>query len=354
MSENKNAFSYDPFDGDNTFEVSNEPVTPPTPADKTNAAAGVAPKRGRGRPPKNPKPITDNSAELFVAPTTPQPKHTPAATETTSKDPISLLLNYSGSKVLTITPTFAKHVLNNCNKLNRKINKRWVRFLADSMSKGEWQLNGEPIIFSKDYRLIDGQHRLQAIVMANKPIDVYVTTDIDHKTFVSIDTGHSRSGSHVLTIADHKVKHSFDVSATLNKLCRYNANNFDFDGAHVISNRQLVSLLDKHKNVTASVEFARKFPRGYSKSTIAFCHYILSSLDNELANTLFEQLTHPTPTIPLIAALRKGTIKEGKTKSRIKQTVVIGSIFKTWNAMRNNDVNSSAIISATEEFPIPV
>jgi len=350
MSDNKTNFSYDPLDGDNSFEVSKNPVTPST--DTTEV--GTQPKRGRGRPPKNPKAATENTTELFKAPIVPHATHIPAATENTtgSKDPISLLLNYSGSKVLTVTPIFAKHVLSNCNQLNRKINKRWVKFLADSITRGEWQLNGESIIFSKDYRLIDGQHRLQAVVMANKPIDIYVTTDIDHKTFVSVDTGHSRSGSHVLTI-NNKVKHSFDVSATLNKLSRYNSKNFDFDGAHVISNRQLVSLLEKHKDVGNSVEFARKYPKGYSKSTIAFCHYILSSIDNELATKLFEQLTHSTPSIPLIAALRKGTIKEGKAKSRIKQTVVIGSIFKTWNAMRNNDVNASAIISATEDFPIP-
>lgn len=313
---------------------------------------------------------TANAEELFVqdsktvaatataATPVKRPRGRPKATVTKATpkegdmEPIKILLNYSGSRVITITPAIATHILKYCNTLNRKINKRWINFLADAIKKGEWQLNGEPIIFSKELRLIDGQHRLHAIVLANKDVDTYVTTDVAEENFVSIDTGHARSGSHVLGIGG-KVKNSFDVSATLNKISRYKNKNYDFDGAHVVSNRQLVSLLEKYKDVSKSVEFARKFVKGYSKSSIAFCHYILHKINPELCEILFTQLASSNPTIPLVAALRKGTIKEGRSKTRIKQTVVIGSIFKTWNAMRDNDANASAMITATEEFPIP-
>ncbi|MCK5665684.1 MAG: hypothetical protein KAI17_19485 [Thiotrichaceae bacterium] len=329
---------YDPLDGD--FFPSSADTKPITPAKQTvnetelfcKSEPVSIPAKKRGRPAK---------AKLAEDTTKPQ-----------DLQPIKMLLNYAGSRVVTITPSIAEHMLTYCNTLNRKLNKRRVTFLAKAIKKGEWQLNGEAIIFSKDYRLIDGQHRLQAVVAAGKEIESYVTTDIPDEHFVSIDTGHARSGSHVLGIGG-KVKNSFDVSATLNKLSRYTNKNFDFDGAHVISNRQLISLLEKYNDVTSSVAFARKFVKGYSKSSIAFCHHCLNKINKELCAKLFEQLASATPTIPLVAALRQGTIKEGRSKARIKQTVVIGSIFKTWNAMRTNDANSEAMITATEEFPIP-
>ena len=338
MTAKNKTFDYDPLEGD----VSNFQKTE-TATTQTEPAVPVAPtvKRGRGRPPKYPKTVETATAT-----------ETDTVTDMTTKDPVKLLLNFLGSQVVTITPSFAKHVLTHCNKLNRRLNKKWIKFLAEAIKRGEWQLNGEPLIFSTEYDLIDGQHRLHAIVAANKELDTYVTTNIDPKTFVSVDSGHSRSGSHVLAI-NSKIKHSFDVSAALNKLNRYNNKNYDFDGASVISNRQLVTLLHKHKHITNSVEMARKFPKGYSKSTIAFCHYVLDAIDHDLTTKFFEQLAMTTPTIPLIAALRKGTVKEGRSKSRIKQTVVIGSIFKTWNAMRTNDANATPVMSATEEFPIP-
>ena len=343
MSNNKVVpGDYDPLDGD-FFPSSAETKPIKAPKKKANetetelfttpvSEQAPAPAKKRGRPSK---------AATTKTTQTPQ-----------DLEPIRMLLNYTGSKVITITPSIAEHMLTHCNTLNRKLNKRWVVFLSKAIKKGEWQLNGEAIIFSKDLRLIDGQHRLQAVVAAGKEIESYVTTDVPDEHFISIDTGHARSGSHVLGIGG-KVKNSFDVSATLNKLSRFANKNYDFDGAHVISNRQLVSLLDKYKNVSESVSFARKFVKGYSKSSIAFCHYCLHKIDKELCQKFFEQLANPTPTIPLIAALRKGTIKEGRSKARIKQTVVIGSIFKTWNAMRTNNANSDAMITATEEFPIP-
>lgn len=332
---------HDPLGGE---ELLMSPVTPPISEAPTTTATEVAVPEKRRRPGRPRKDATTTK--------TPQANKVTSEKKKLASNPLDLLLNYEGSKVLIITPTLAEHVLEHCNTLNRKINKRWVTFLAESIKNGEWQLNGEPIIFSKTQKLIDGQHRLLAIVEADREVETYVTTNVEDKNFVSVDTGHSRSGSHVLTISSH-VKNSFNVSATLNKLHRYTHKNYDFDGAHIISNRQLVKLLEKNKDVLDSVEFARKYPKGYGKSTIAFCHYVLSKLDKVMTDTLFTQLAMEAPTVPLVASLRKGTVKTGRSRSRIKQTVIIGSIFKTWNALRENDANASAIVTATEEFPVP-
>ena len=65
------------------------------------------------------------------------------------------------AKVETITPDIAKTMLGE-NVNNRRISHDNVNMFAREMRNGEWRFNGEAIKFSKDGRLLDGQHRLLA------------------------------------------------------------------------------------------------------------------------------------------------------------------------------------------------
>lgn len=267
-------------------------------------------------------------------------------------NPLEVFLNFTGSKLVVITPNIAQYVLENCNTLNRPLNKKRVAVIASAIKSGEWQVNGETIIFSKTKRLLDGQYRLSAIVAAQKEIETYVTTDVDEDAFETIDTGKTRTGSHVLSIK--RTKNSFSTAATLNKINRFNTKNYDFDGAGVLTNRNLVHLSTQHPDVARSVERFVKYPRGVSKSTLAFCHYILNKIDATASEVLFAHLAEEAPTVPIIAVLKKHIMKgkSGRTH-RLKQTAVIGSIFKTWNAMRTNTQTDDVSVHVAEEFPIP-
>src|SRR4051812_39659069 len=62
-----------------------------------------------------------------------------------------------------------------------------------AMERGDWVLNGETIKFNDKGNLIDGQHRLQACVLAGKPFQTYVVRGIaDDRAFATIDTGKLR------------------------------------------------------------------------------------------------------------------------------------------------------------------
>ena len=71
----------------------------------------------------------------------------------------------------TITPPMAALLLGN-NGANRKLNKRHVDFLSDQIKSGKWQKIGQTIVIAKDGTLMDGQHRLTAIVACPKVIEV--------------------------------------------------------------------------------------------------------------------------------------------------------------------------------------
>lgn len=104
-------------------------------------------------------------------------------------------------KVETITPEIAKVYLEH-NTNNRKENKGHVAFLAKQMSAGEWQMNGEAIVFDKDGNLSNGQHRLKACILANVPFTTAVVRGVEPKAFSTFDSGYKRSSSQVFQIAD--------------------------------------------------------------------------------------------------------------------------------------------------------
>jgi hypothetical protein len=107
------------------------------------------------------------------------------------------------SEVITITPGIAKEwLLLNCN--NRPINSGTVTQYAKDMLSGNWQLNGETIKFSSEGKLLDGQHRLAAIVRAEVSIPMLVVRELSSDSFSTIDVGLRRSTAQILHMAGFK------------------------------------------------------------------------------------------------------------------------------------------------------
>lgn len=115
-------------------------------------------------------------------------------------------------EALTITPAMATQWLKS-NTHNRTARKRHVSRLAKEMVSGNWQLNGETIKFDTWGRLIDGQHRLMAIIEASQPITTHVCTGLaaDSDVFATIDVGLNRSAGSVLAM--HGIKYATEIAA---------------------------------------------------------------------------------------------------------------------------------------------
>ena len=96
-------------------------------------------------------------------------------------------------KVETITPSKAKKWLEEHNTKNRPISVSHVAFLRKMIRNDEWEEeNGDTIKFHKDGWLIDGQHRLQAIVETGRSLRCAVARDINGRAFDTVDTGRPR------------------------------------------------------------------------------------------------------------------------------------------------------------------
>jgi len=106
-----------------------------------------------------------------------------------------------------INPEKAQELLAN-NAHNRKVTLSRVKEYASEMRNGMWAYNGEAIIVSVSGRLLDGQHRLLAVIEANVEIETELVEGVPDAedgvdTFLTINTK-NRSNVDALTIAGFK------------------------------------------------------------------------------------------------------------------------------------------------------
>jgi hypothetical protein len=100
-----------------------------------------------------------------------------------------------------VTPVMAADWLNTNSDMQRKLNSNIVRQYESQMRKGLWRGdNGEAIKFSKD-GLLDGQHRLHAIILLKKPVLMMVIRGLsDNNAIKTMDLGKKRSLGDILKV----------------------------------------------------------------------------------------------------------------------------------------------------------
>jgi hypothetical protein len=103
---------------------------------------------------------------------------------------------------ILITPALAQKWLIE-NRNNRPLRASIVTLYAEDILHDRWQNNGETIKFSKTGELLDGQHRLAAIIKAQKPIVALVVRGLEPVSFHSIDTGMRRTAAQIVSLSGY-------------------------------------------------------------------------------------------------------------------------------------------------------
>lgn len=121
------------------------------------------------------------------------------------------------SKWVFITPEIAAKYLERNYKGNRKLSQRRVDYFVQLLRDGLFRTTHQGIGFDKDGNLIDGQHRLWAIVESGIGAEMQVTAGLDaaHYIFPAIDIP-DRRAMHVLIEESQLL--TAPVSALMNRL----------------------------------------------------------------------------------------------------------------------------------------
>lgn len=145
-----------------------------------------------------------------------------------------------------VTPKEAKKWLED-NDNNRKLSARIVSRYAAEMAAGTWEANGETLKFDQDWKLLDGQHRLAAIVESGKTQEMLLAINVSRDAFKTIDTGRRRSSGDVLGIAGFKNRAL--TAGIVNLLLRY---------ADYVAGESAVVVGKKYRSSQSILEYAEK------------------------------------------------------------------------------------------------
>lgn len=96
-----------------------------------------------------------------------------------------------------VTPERAEHYLE-FNDKNRRLRTDTVEVYAQDLRKGNWLVTGDTAKFDTTGRLIDGQHRLRAILVAKTPAWMLIVRGVDPTVQRVLDTQAKRSAADAL------------------------------------------------------------------------------------------------------------------------------------------------------------
>jgi len=188
-------------------------------------------------------------------------------------------------------------------------------------------------------RLLNGQHRLKACVLANMPFDTVIVKGL--KTLLSTPSTMERVATWVMYLPSvENTAHMPCIRATLRLGVRYWQFMSKVGSRKTIGTKQLLEkLLDKHQGIRASARLVKaleKRPGGIliTPSLAIGLHYLFSLVDAEKSDDFFstfqsgQSLASGNP----ILMLRAKLIASTKEATVIKREAMYSYMVMAWNA----------------------
>lgn len=254
----------------------------------------------------------------------------------------------------TVTPEIAARLLGTMNG-NRPLKQRIVQRYAREMIAGKWAVNGEAIKVTAAGRLIDGQHRLNAVLMAKVPVKMCVVRGVDDAAIITLDTGVGRSFYDAGVIAGHSYAQA--VGPIIRWWFKY------LSGSPTVGNypthQEMAQILADHPQITESASFIAKLKVVRSKcgaGVQAFVHsYASEAYDRDMADLFMTDLNEGAALAvdSPIFALRKRLVDGADAKGRIEQSHVLAWSIKAWNAWVAGEKLKTIKWQSTGEKPEP-
>lgn len=239
------------------------------------------------------------------------------------------------SKVEEVTPQQAALWLEAANIRNRPLQMTRCQAIAGAISRGEWWLNGDAIRFCTSGQLLDGQHRLQAIVLAGKPVKTLVVRGLHPDSFTTIDTNcKSRTAADVLSLAGMKNCNVLASTARLAFGYHKYGNPYETAGEKAPSVDQVMEQamrpeIQAATNAVISYKWCKKY---LALGVSAFCFYAFHQYRPDHAVTFFEKLEtgagleDGSP----ILQLRDRLVMDNNSTARLPAMVKAAFVFKAW------------------------
>lgn len=170
-----------------------------------------------------------------------------------------------------------------------------VKRIAGQIIDGKWKFNGDTIKISSDGGVLDGQHRLWAVVESKISIETIIVRGIARDAFATIDTLRKpRSGADVLALSG-ATRHRAITSAALQWLLRYQRGILETYSKPInkIENSDIESMFENNPGIERAVARVMGLRGLANPSLVGFFYYILTNRSPELAERMVFTLENP-------------------------------------------------------------
>ena len=185
-----------------------------------------------------------------------------------------------------IGPELAEQLLAN-NSMNRSIAGSIVEKYARDMREGRWRLNGQTIKISADGRLLDGQHRLEAVKKAERPFKAIVVRGVSVSTFGSLDTGRRRALNEILR--DREEVNTTVLASALRWLWMLR-HEVILAANTSPTNGEMLDILEENPAIRDSIKFTALARDLISGGMSAALHHEFRKIDIDCADEFFSRL----------------------------------------------------------------
>lgn len=239
------------------------------------------------------------------------------------------------------------------NEKNRHLNKSLINKYLRLMNVGKWVLNGETIKLGKkddSFVLLDGQHRLNAIAKADKPVSVSLALGLSPSHFKTIDTGRARSAGDILKMAGYKNVHV--LSAAVRWMLTYEGDEKLHWNSELCPEDILEGLKrwPKMQDLTTKAEHVRFV---IQPSLGSFFMYVTQHIDPDMSFDFFNKIEHGeglTKKNPIIE-FRTIMMKFRSQQVLLDKRYALAYLINTWNAYYNDVPVSSIRWRSGQSFP---
>lgn len=257
------------------------------------------------------------------------------------------------TKNVFITPEYAEKLLQK-NVCNRPLTQKTVAWYAHQMITGQWTISGQTISISDKGTLLDGQHRLAALIKANVCLWFTIAYDVPSDSFINYDSLKSRSSRDAFSIAEIP---NYTQIATL--ISGYNAIitgqiaslgfGFQLEKSRGVgieksrlkfTNKEMLELYYSNSELFQEVNrYAVSFSKNKKLFRIsqigAFMYYLINDKmhPKEKVFEFFRQLhTNENVTNKTIFYLREKLIDDAMAQYKMLPRMKYVFLVKTWNA----------------------
>lgn len=232
-----------------------------------------------------------------------------------------------------IKPETAALIVDRKDRNRRKRESR-VRQYASDMTEGKWRLTGQPLIFSLDGCLVNGQHTLTACVEAWVPFPALVIAGVEEVAMPDMDCGIGRSLGDVFNLRGEEESNL--LAAAAGHLHRY-LGGLVASGVPTPSREQAIEIAMRHPRLRQSaVRIAQSVIKKHlpNPASFVFFHYLISESEYGNRAEVFFKGMEDGAGLPDASPIlvTRDFLRTWKSKRGLTQKTLFALLFKSWNA----------------------